>query len=271
MALQYGITLTELAEADSDITQLDSTVVPTLTPPDNEQSWKLQYSLRGEYKMYHFWVNGSRENGGGVETYWTGREDAIGDIGMGSPLVLTTQVGQPIATKTIMLDHRYPVSIYGGQACWQNAGNLTDNNAICIEVLASATQLQTAANLDLALDGEKIYYAGAGAGTHGFAATPTLVENYDKTGYWNYVDGNVLPAAGDGEYDMYTADKTVSRFINHIVVFGDNPIYKEIQSSNTWTIPPVGYSIVIKLHNNSDTVWSAAFILNLIRKSTVDF
>jgi hypothetical protein len=268
MAIEYKITLSDVPLSDYDASYYSDVTVPEVIPPDGA-GWTLEYSVRGESKLYHFWTRGTTIFHEGLENYWTGAADnvATGELGTGVPLEITVQPGQTEYSLDAEFDLSVPTWVWGGQAAWVDAGI---GDYASAEFVAKASVLQTTANKDLAIDGDKVVYVGLGAGTHGFAQTPVLVPNQSATGKWNYdVDTNtVTPATDNGKYDIFVTEQVVSRFVNKVMLLGNSNGYKEFASQTGWKIPP-GYFVRFSAYNNSQTTWTIAFLLNLIRERTV--
>lgn len=272
MSNKYRMTLTDLPPADVDGADPNNTWTPEITPPPGG-AWKLTYSVRGEYKMIHHWVQGSTDFESGAETYWTGKGDdpATGAIGLGEAIKIEMQPGDTYRTYDVYLNQNIPTWLYGGQVVWENACGY-----VSAEIVATASPVQAVTNASLAINGAKVYYVGNGNGTHEFAGNPTLVKNLTGAGMWNYDETNgLLPAQGDGAYDIYTVEVVVSRFINHIWCYGTTNEYKEFKNTSAWKIPP-GYVIRLRLeaedrssHPEIQGEMHAHMMLNLIRYTTV--
>ena len=143
-------------------------------------------------------------------------------------------------------------------------------------IIAMATPLQQAVNLDLvvAVGNGAISYAGAGGGTHGFADADKIVlvpRTFSHDGDWNYdaVNG-LLPAAGDGGYKMYNIDTLGHRFVNRIPTFESSP-YFSITSDETTELPKHYYvRVCAETTDGTNFVanWHASVVLEIYREST---
>lgn len=133
------------------------------------------------------------------------------------------------------------VHIFDGYLQWQDAA---PGDHICVEVRALPTTLQQAVNLDLVVDVDGwISYStgGPGTGTHGFAATPSLiVRSFSKDGQWDYdtVNGLTPNFTNTGEYKISTDDKLVHRFVNHLPIIGNSYGMFALDSSEATEVPP---------------------------------
>lgn len=269
MSKDYRITLTNLAVADTDITQAENGTTPPLEAPINGP-WKLEYSIRGDYKMYHFWSRGEHDLYDGAETYWTGRADnaSTGEIGTGDYLKINVTSTDTTVVKDVYLNTDVPTWLTGGEAVWWDA-----DGYITVSIVGKGTATQQAVNLDLVVEGDYIYFSatGPGTGTDGFAEQPTLFENHTGTGGWNYdIDNGLTPSLDrSGKYDIRTIEKEESRFINGIHIHGTNSVYKEFHHNREgWKIPP-GYFIRLTAENPNAATWHLDFMLNLVRERTV--
>lgn len=142
-------------------------------------------------------------------------------------------------------------------------------------ILAMGVPLQQVVNLDLVVTDDVITYApgGPGTGTHGFAdpnKISLVPRSFSKDGDWDLVDGNLIPAAGNGGYKLFAVDTLVHRFVNHIPTKGSSP-YFSITSDETTELPKNYYVRVCAGTtdgSNFASVWHASVILELYRERT---
>ena len=161
------------------------------------------------------------------------------------------------------------VYIHEGYAKWENGGT---GDHIDANIIASPSQFQTMANLDLEIVDNWVTYAagGPGTGTHGFAATPILLKRTKSMdGDWNYDDINGLTPnmAGDGLYKISDTERAVHRYINKIPTRGSSFGYTTLTSDESAWLPP-GYFVRITAHNVSDTTWNADVFMEVFREQT---
>ena len=225
------------------------------------------------------WVHSSskpQKNGQQFYTCWTGAADDVvnGILGAGEPFDLETTIDEPVVYKDFFFDPQFgEIYIHEAYLKWMDS---SFGDSMTGYIIASPTQLQPFANLDLVLTpvigGNKISYSpsGPGTGTHGFAANPTLVPNISGTGDWNYDATNGLAPTftKDGAYDMYDVVIPVQRFINRIQLHGTCPSYLELDSSDSASLPP-GYGLRVQLNNVSNTAWHVHLIVLIYRERTI--
>ena len=204
-------------------------------------------------------------------TVWQGAGDDVENhVLAGGPLlgcVLTPGIS------TQVIDAHFDTSfgaafIHEGYLQWETAGW---GDYIDCEAISGPTLLQTFVNKDLIVDGIKIKYSpnGPGTGTHGFADIPALVPNLTTTGSWNYDGINLTPNFTDtGDYDLYTTDRTVVRFINRVPVYGTSYTYVRLQSADYHLIPP-GWYLRLTAYNSSNTTWRIWLLMTLYRERTL--
>lgn len=205
-------------------------------------------------------------------TYWSGAGDDMSTPAIGDGNVLTVDVlpGDAIKTVDIQFHKDYgDVYLHEGYIQWENAGW---GDTVDVEIYATATPLQQAANLDYTIDaGVKIRYAagGAGTGTDGLNGDPVWVPNTTGTGWWN-TDGvtATFSSSQTGAYDWYNIEILANRFMNKVPVYGSSTNYVMLQSADT-TLLPSGYLVRITANNNSSTAWKTWMIMTLYRENTV--
>ncbi len=146
-------------------------------------------------------------------------------------------------------------------------------------IVAMATPMQDQANLDYNITNDEVTYAGPGLGTHGFADADKIVlvpRSFSHDGDWNYdplATPALTPAAGDGQYKIYSVEKLVHRFVNHLSCCGTSP-YFSITSDETTELPKHYYVRVCARQEgggNFPTAWHASVILEIYRERTVNF
>ena len=143
------------------------------------------------------------------------------------------------------------------------------------EVVSEPTPVQTAANLDLVVDGvtSAITYSpsGAGTGTHGFADAAQIVLipcSYSKNGGWDYDGTNLTPnMSNSGAYKLSTNEEIVHRYMNKISCRGSCPSYFSMTSDETSEILQ-NYFLRMSAHNISNTTWNSSVIMELYRERT---
>jgi len=160
---------------------------------------------------------------------------------------------------------------------WIHEGYLKFNDGgigdcISAVVVAPATALQTAVNLDLILDGDDIKYSpsGPGTGTHGFAAAPGLIpRTFTKDGGWDYDGTDLTPnMANTGLYKIRNVRTDLHKYINRVPCKGTASNYFTMSSNETTELPHP-YYLELTCHNQSDTTWSASVMIEIYRQKTV--
>lgn len=201
---------------------------------------------------------------------WSGRgDDPVNHtIWGGDLLAIQTEVGTYKETVEAHFDPQFgEVWVHEGYAMWENGGWGDELN---VYVIAPAVPLQTVADLDMVLDGDRVKYSqsGPGTGTHGFAGLPAPVYMHQKNGDWDVQNGSLVPNfAGTGHYCIFQTEKVANHFIAHLPITGTNYSYTMLQSADTTQlIPP--YFIRLETLNNSDTSWKIWFFLTLYRERT---
>jgi len=163
------------------------------------------------------------------------------------------------------------VYIHEGYAKWENGGT---GDYITAEILTDPSALQTSVSLDLEITDNWVHYAaaGAGTGTHGFAATPVLLKRTKSgDGDWDYdtVNGLVPNVAGTGLYKISDIERVVHRYINKIPTRGNSYGYTTMTSDESAQLPN-GYFIRVTAHNVSDTTWYACVFMEVFREQTAN-
>jgi len=140
-------------------------------------------------------------------------------------------------------------------------------------VIAMATPLQTAVNLDLIVTDNWITYStgGAGTGTHGFADANQIVlvpRPFSNDGDWDYDGTNLTPNfTSTGGYKMADIERIVSKYMNKLPCRGTSNNYFSMTSDDTTELLQ-NYFLRITAHNVSDTTWFASAIIEIFRERT---
>lgn len=210
----------------------------------------------------------------GAATYsvWTGAGDdpQTGAIGEGETLAFAMSQGVASVSKDVTFDPSHGrVWIHEGYLRYNGAGA---GDYVSADVVASATNLQQLANLDLIVEDNWIKPApgGAGTGTDGWAdANLALIpRTFSKDGDWDYDGVSVTPnLAGNGGYKISDIERIVHRFINRIPCLGDCPTYFSMSSEETTELPG-SYHLRITFHNVSDSNWTASVLIEIYRQRT---
>ena len=205
-------------------------------------------------------------------TYWTGSGDDMSTPAIGGGTILNVDVLSTDSTKEVDVQFHKDygdVYLHEGYIQWENAGW---GDCVCVEVVATATPLQQATNLDYTIDASvKIRAAsgGPGTGTDGLNGDPVWVPNAAGTGWWDIVSGAAVFSSGQtGAYDWYTIEIIANRFCNKVPVYGSSSNYVMLQSADTMLLPN-GYLVRIRAENNSSTAWRAWMFMTLYREQTV--
>lgn len=211
----------------------------------------------------------------GSTTYavWTGSgDDVISNpnvIGEGDLLHFNMITGTATEIKDIKFSPDFGrVWIHEAYLKFTNGG---DGDHIEADVVATATILQTAANLDLELSGDFIKGSagGPGTGTHGWAASPVLIpRTFSNDGDWDYDGVTLTPNnTGTGGFNIKIVDTVIHRYVNKIPTQGNCPYFS--MSSDETTELLLGYYLRVKCHNVSNTNWEASVIAEIYRERTI--
>lgn len=267
------MTFDKIPDVDSSVDLFDNSekILP-ITAPDG-YGWSHQESFLGNNSIIHIWKKGTPQFDDGYELYWTGCGDDTtnGIIGGGEDLIIevsdTDTVDQTIDIEFIA-DETY---LYGGQAMWSGS-QLHDS--ISLVVVAKATPIATGGDLSLTVTDNKIQYVGVGNGTHYFTGTPVFVENKSGTGLWNLdtsgASPSAVPASGDGGYDMFDIEKTVSRLLNKIPTSPNNDGYVAIAGHTAWKIfHGYKFRFIAHVQPSNPHTWSCSLFLHMFRRNTI--
>lgn len=211
---------------------------------------------------------------------WTGAGDDLSapsesNISDGDLLFfhMTPQTGSPLIKQTVTKDVKWDpahgrVWLHEGYLKFANGG---EGDYISADVVASATPLQTAANLELVVENNWVKYAvgSPNPATHGWAGTPVLVpRSYSKDGDWDYDGVNLTPNfTGTGGYKISDIERVVHRFVNKVPCYMDCATYFSMTSDETTEIP-AGYFLRIHARNESNTNWTACVLMEIYRERT---
>ena len=231
----------------------------------------------------------------GVETFavWAGAGDKLTklvgspqvevptevheSIGEGELLEFDIKTGTPEVTKDIKFDVRHGrVWVHEAYLKFSGAGF---GDAICADVIAPATPVQTAANKDYNIVDGWLIYAGPGVGTHGLAGAPVLMpRGFSKDGDWDFDGVNLTPNFGpggspdpgpNGGYKITTTERIVHRYINRVPLYGDAANYFTLTSNESAELPiNLGYFLRVTVCNGSNTDWQLSALVELYRERT---
>jgi len=152
---------------------------------------------------------------GDTNLYITSRGDDVenGIRGKGEHLYVN---GVPDGEKLISIQFIDDVYLKDGVILWQNA------------------KLGDSMTLEIILPANTMF------------PSPTNTGNYDIDEYGNVVENN----SATGKYMMYPIDITLNRFVNEVMIIGDNTVGYIIESADTALIPK---QLKTQLRVNSDT------------------
>lgn len=204
---------------------------------------------------------------------WSGAGDDMvnGVVGEGEMLHFDLHTGTPTVTRSLkFLPSAGRVWIHEAYLKFTGGG---EGDYISSSVIAPPSAVQQAVNLDLIMDGDFVKYSpgGPGTGTHGFAATPTLIpRRYSKDGSWNYDETTGLTPnfTNEGEYKISTVKAEVHKYFSKLPVCGDCTTYFSMTSEETMEVLQP-YYIEITATNVSDTDWHASVIVEMYRQRTI--
>ena len=216
----------------------------------------------------------------GVETFavWTGSGDDVTEpdetlsLGAGELLAFNMTYGNAVVTKDVKFDPRHGgVWIHEAYVKFENGGV---DDYLTADIIAPATPLQQAANLDLVIADNWVTFApgGTGTGTHGFGGTPILIPRpFSKDGDWDYDGTNLTPnMSGTGGYKISDIERVVSRYFNKIPLYGTSATYFTMSSEETAELPvSLGFFIRINVHNVSNSNWNISIIMEIYRERTI--
>jgi len=205
---------------------------------------------------------------------WTGAGDDVQStpnvIGDGQMLQFTLTTGKPTESIEVHFSPDFgDVYVHEGYAKWENGGA---GDYLEADVIASATPLQTVANKDLEIvdNWVKLAAGGPGTGTHGFAASPTLIKrSKSKDGNWDFSaeTGLVPNISATGLYKISDIERAVHHYFNKIPTRGNSYGYENLTSDESAWLPP-GYFIRVTANNVSDSDWLACVFMEVFREQT---
>jgi len=206
---------------------------------------------------------------------WTGSGDDItnGIIGEGDLLAFDIKTTDATVSKEIRFDPQFgDVYIHEGYAKWDHSdGSNGAGDHMSAMIMADPTALQTVANLDLVIvdNWVKLAPGGPGTGTHGFAATPTLIpRTLSHDGDWDYDGASLTPNLfGTGGYKISDIERTIHKYINRIPMCFSSNGYDRLTSDETAFLPP-GYFIRVTAFNVTGSAWNCAFMFEVYRERT---
>ena len=212
----------------------------------------------------------------GQTTYavWTGSGDNImsGMMCDGDILEFDNVTG----TAEVSIDVKFNQAMNG--RIWLHEGYLKFEGGgagdyMDAKIIAMATPLQTAVNLDLIITDNWITYStgGAGTGTHGFADANQIVlipRAYSNDGDWDYDGTNLTPNfTNTGGYKMSDVEQIVHKYMNKLPCRGSSHTFFSMTSDDTTELLQ-NYYMRITTYNNSDTNWFATVIMEIYRERT---
>jgi hypothetical protein len=206
----------------------------------------------------------------------TGDLVASGTVGGGTPMLVECTSGTPVSQVDFeFLNNSWPseyIYIFGGAIAWENAGSMDCFN---MEIRAKPTPVVpavVASGLGLDVDynvvGDKVVYAGPGAGSHALGGLPVMVQNFSQTGTWDLDRSTMTPipnTGGTGSFDWFVTDVRVGNYISDLLVRGTNYAPQIIDATESAPVP-YGYYFRLKCHNNSNTDWSLWGFLRIYRE-----
>lgn len=246
---------------------------------DVVEAWKyfngrdLPFSYLGNKLAIH---SSAKPEISGKEFYlvWTGSGDYLGsppEIGGGE--LLQFQLDNTNKIKKIEV-HFHPmfgsVYIHEGYAKWEGGGI---GDYITAYVCASATPLQTVANLNLKITPDNWVVPAFGSpsdATHGFAGQPILIpRTKSRDGEWDYSPeiGLVPNLNGTGLYKISSIPRDVHKYINRIPIEGSSYGYTRLTSNETAFLPP-GYHLRIEAYSNSGNTITVSMFMEVYREQT---
>ena len=182
--------------------------------------------------------------------------------------------GANVVSRDVRFDPRHGrVWIHEAYIKFENGGA---PDCITSDIMAPGTVMQTFVDLhcEIDVDGWVLPAAGGpGTGTHGFAASPSLIERaYSKDGEWDYDGVNLLPNINStGQYRININDSPAHRYINRVPLYGTSSTYFAMTSDETAELPVAyGYYIRINVYNNSNSAWNLSSLMEIYRERTVD-
>ena len=255
-------------------TELDAIILAHVPPVDVIGVTELPISTLDGHKLaVHSSPKPARD---GQTTYavWAGSGDntALAEdasLGAGDLLDFSMTQGNASETKEIYFDARHGrVWVHEAYIKYEDAGA---GCTISADVVAPATPLQQSVDKDYNMVNNWLVYAGPGAGSHGLAGSPVLVQRtYSNDGDWNYDGVDLTPnVGGTGEYKITCIERTVHRYINRIPLYGSTTNYFTLSSDESTELPVnLGYFMRVTIDNASDSAWHLCAIMEIFRERT---
>lgn len=268
VTIEWSVSLTQGEETEQDIIISNYVYVPQQIDVN-----LLPFSELGNKLAIHSSTKPAKDD---KEFYlvWTGAgDDVTGSpplLGDGEIIQFALTTGAPSKSIEVRFAPEYgDVYVHEGYAKWENGGI---GDYITASVISEPTILQTSNTLDLEVVNNWVKFAsgGAGTGTHGFAATPTLIRrSLSKDGDWDYDETNgLIPnTLGTGEYKISDIERSVHRYINKIPTNGSSYGYTRLTSDETAYLP-AGYFLRITAYNISDSTWNCCVFMEVFRERT---
>jgi len=200
--------------------------------------------------------------------YFTSVGDLVasGIQGGGQAMMVEVTSGTSDATVDIHFMNCCPnlqevIYVFGGAIGWEDAG-WGDTFNFEIHAKASPVVPKVVADtiplpVDYNLDGDKICYAGPGAGTHALGGMPVFVPAWDTDGHWDLDKVNMVPvpvASGTGHFNWHTTEQKVGNYISELMVYGTNHVPEIIDATEAAPLP-YGHWLKLRITNNSNTDW----------------
>ena len=267
MAIRRVITAQELPDVDTSPHNKNSNRTINAVVPEGN-GWKLEHSFSGEYNLFHVWKQGDVTYDSGFENYWSSKADDLttGDIGTGEKFCMdfeSTDNELSVEGRFIPFD----TFIYGGTVFWEGD---TSSKTISLEVVAHATTLISGDTVTIDTSTNKLIPSDPTTATHSFEK-PTLVDNKSKTGWWDFINGQLIPNVNqEGKFDLYNIDITVARLLNHIDLMPSTGGQNYIKSDNAWRVFP-GYKFKFIGFNPDGGTWRVSLMFHLIKRVTVNY
>lgn len=268
MAIKRKITAQEVPDVDVSPDYKNKSRIFDAASPDGV-GWKLENSFRGEYNIFHVWKKGDVDYDDGLENYWTSKGDNLdnGTVGDGEKFSITMNTGD--TTKSVEGSFLpYESFIYGGTICWEGSNN---KKTVSLDVVATAANTTIGSTVTIESGTNKVIPSPTNSGTHDIDGIPTLVDNKTLTGWWDFIDNELVPNVNQsGKFDIYTVDKTVARLLNDFDLIPKSSGDNCIKSPNAWKVFP-GYKFKLIANNITDGEWDLSLVFHMIKRKTVSY
>jgi hypothetical protein len=237
----------------------------------------------------------------GTMTYVTGRCDDFSDpkdYGSGKSMVITHFVGGGELMTTFGEEYRYeylyadfnvidnPTYIYDAIVSFQN----TSNDLASAYIVPSISTIETATNTNFRtipfLDNTDtlivpaIYFGGPNTGNvnvldYKLVQSTTNARGEKAPAFWNAdwnstlkVFENITPAPGNGNYNLFTKEAKLVRFVNDVTLVGTGSI--NIESKDVEKIGHgIRFKICLKIKSYTDHNCSLSVSMRMYRKYTI--